>query len=159
MVFLALVLALGAPAPASATGEGPAISATRLKQWFRAATGGDRLARDPRSSWDGVTALVLAGGPSLASTARYGRFTVYVFRPDRVEEVERLLADVHTAAPIEPDARGIRWEHGSTLYGEPFWTAKTLYGPNVVLVWDGGERKRVTRGWQRLHRILAAIAS
>jgi hypothetical protein len=152
LAALATVLALPALAAADAT----VVSVAKLQARFRAETGGDRLVRDPRASWAGVTALVLRNGTSMSARARYGSFTVYVFSGRRLAEVERMLADVRTAEPIAPDARGVRWEAGSTLHGERYWSAKTLYGANVVLVWDTEGARRVTNAWTRVHRALGS---
>lgn len=157
-LVLVLVLTVGTAAPlaAAASAEKKSVTARQLRKAFKRATGGDALRRDPRSSWRGVDGLRYGGQyPSYAQIGKYGRFLVYVVRPrDRAEVVASLLDDIHTAEPIAPNKKGIRWESNYSLRDGQYWTAKKRYGANVVTIWNGTSKKRVDATWNRLSRAM-----
>lgn len=132
------------------------VTTKKLIKRFKRVTKGDRLTRDARASWAGVDALGFGRAASQAKLGKYGHFVLYVARPASIDpEVERLLADIHTAEPITPNRKGVRWERNVSLRGGGhFWTAKTKYARNVVLIWNGFAKKGVTPAWKRLHMAL-----
>ena len=146
----------GLPSPAAAAPSGErAYTAKQLIKRFKKATKGDRLRRDTRASWTGVAALRYGRVQSASVLARYGNFLLYVVRTKELDaDVARMLADIHTAEPIAPNRKGVRWEQNVTLHGDTYWTAKKKYARNVVLVWNGGEQKGVTKAWKRLNKAL-----
>lgn len=158
LVFVLVAFGDGPGAPASAS-AGPqaakVFTAKKLIKRFKKATKGDRLVRDSRAGWKGVQALTYGRVASRSNIARYGRFLVYVVRTKETDaDVARLLADIHTAEPIRPNRKGVRWEQNVALHGDLYWTAKTKYARNVVLVWNGTGKKGVTKAWKRLNRAL-----
>ena len=156
LALVTLVGGLGAPASASAApSAAKTFTAKKLIKRFKRATKGDRLTRDSRASWTGVEALRYGRVASQSVIGRYGHFLLYVVRTREIDlDVERLLADIHTAEPITPNRKGVRWEQNVTLHGDLFWTAKKQYGRNVVLVWNGTEKKGVNKAWKRLNKAL-----
>ena len=160
--LLVIVLAFGVPAAASSAPEASrkSITTKRLIKRFKRVTKGDRVVRDQRASWVSVGATVDALRyrltPSQSSIGKYGQFVLYVARgPEAKAEVDRLLADIHTALPIKPNRKGIRWESNlSPRSGTTYWTAKTRYAKNVVLVWNSSGEKATGAAWKRLHRAL-----
>ncbi len=161
VILFAFEPAAGAINPPEAAAAGASTSASvvttkQLIKGFKRVTKGDRLTRDARASWAGVVALRFGRVASQSRIGKYGHFVLYVARRASIDpEVGRLLADIHTAEPITPNRKGIRWEQNVSLRGDGrFWTAKTKYARNVVLIWNGSAKKGVTPAWKRLHRAL-----
>ena len=163
MTFLLVVaLTLGAPAAAYSASDADRkpITTKRLIKRFKQVTKGDLLVRDERASWAGggarVDGLRYRLTPSQSSLGKYGQFLLYVARGREAKvEVDRLLADIHTALPIKPNRKGVRWESNlSPRTGTRYWTAKTRYAKNVVLVWNSSGKKATNVSWKRLHRAL-----
>lgn len=130
-------------------------TAAQLKKSFKQSTG-EKLVVNKRLSYPGHYVAFDLGAQSIARTARWGTFTVYLITgPDVESEVKSLLANRHTGALGRPGAGGIYWEPGSTLLGEKYWMAKRRYGTNVVLTWVGSTpAKKTDASFKRLHTAL-----
>lgn len=133
------------------------VSTRQTIERFRTATG-ERLAVDRRASTPGRYDAVGLRFRSASKRARFGVFTIYVVTAEDVETaVTELLADGHTGELGEADRRGIRWEEGMTLVGEPYWLAKKRYGTNVVLWWFAADEAATDGTFRRLDRALRKV--
>lgn len=152
---LVLVVSLALGLPALVLAAGPPLTTWQVSTRFKQTTG-ERLVISTKASYPGHYAALDLGAVTIAKKARYGTFTVYVVTARDVEaDVTDLLADGHTGVLGTPDAAGIHWESGRTIYGDKFWLAKRRYGANVVLWWFGSQPVRKTDAtFRRLHTAL-----
>jgi hypothetical protein len=148
-----VAVAVVASAPA-ASGE---VTATQLKSSFKKATGQKLVVDKLRSSTGRYTAFNL-GVPTFTKRARYGNFTIFLVGGDVPANVDSLLSNARTGQVEPPAAGGIHWEHGASLGGGLVWTAKRLYGSNVVLWWTTSQDvKKTDRTYATLHKALKGI--
>ena len=156
MLVVALVTATSATA---AQGAPPTVTATQLKSGFKKATGQKLVVDEARSSAGHYTAFNL-GVQTKTKQSRYGTFTLYlVTGSDVAADVHRLLVDPHTGELGTP-VGGNYWERAVTMTGQQTWTAKRLYGANVVLWWTTASAERKTdRTYVTLHKALKGIVA
>ena len=130
-----------------------AFTGAEVAREFEHATG--QALRETAGEDEAWTQLGLGLDPPASLVRRYGVFSVYVVDPGNEEALASLLANKATREPLEPDARGIRWER-DTL--SRTWIAYRLYGENVVLVWfSGSAHPRADGRWARLDAALATL--
>jgi hypothetical protein len=152
---IVLAVALAATLAASGAAAGSAVTAGEAAKRFRAASG-VALAKKAGGSYPGHYVALEPGVPTITTTARFGRFTLYVVTgADVAGDARSLLTDTHTGALGTPDARGIHWEQGRTLTGTRYWLAKRRYGANLVLWWYGPAVRKTDAAFARLHALLA----
>lgn len=133
------------------------VTAAQLRTGFKKATGQTLVVDKLRSSAGRYTAFNL-GVQTKTRQARYGTFTIFLVTGDVPSSVDTLLTNQHSGQLEPPAAGGIHWEHGASLGGGLVWTAKRLYGSNVVLWWTTTSTTRKTdRTWTTLHRALTAV--
>jgi hypothetical protein len=154
--FAATLVAVMAVASAQAAPS--TVTAAQLKSGFKKATGQKLLVDKVRSSTGRYTAFNL-GVPTFTKQARYGSFTIFVVAGDVPANVDNLLTNARTGELEPPAAGGIHWEHGAaSLGGGLAWTAKQLYGANVVLWWTTRDDVQKTdRTYATLQRALKGI--
>jgi hypothetical protein len=133
------------------------VTAAQLKAGFKKATGQKLVVDSVRSSAGSYTAFNL-GTPTFTRLARYGNFTIFLVSGDVATNVDGLLTDQRTGQLEPPASGGIHWEHGASLGGGLTWTAKHLYGSNVVLWWTTSQDvKKTDRTYATLHKALKGI--
>jgi hypothetical protein len=156
MAALAATVAAVAAA-GSAQAAGGDVTAAQLRAGFKKATGQKLVVDSVRSSAGRYTAFNL-GTPTFTRLARYGNFTIFVVSGDIAANVNGLLTDQRTGQLEPPAAGGIHWEHGASLGGGLTWTAKHVYGSNVVLWWTTSQDvKKTDRTYAKLHTALRGI--
>jgi hypothetical protein len=135
---MALLLILAAIA------GGPSYTAPQVQRSFHAQTG-MRLVNVPSVTNADLTAFETK--PS--TTARFGRFELYVVRPAKVRSFAAALL-----GRVRPDSHGIYWERDQNTGV----TAITRYGSNVFANWfPPGGKHRLNPSWTRLDRVLRRI--
>jgi hypothetical protein len=143
--------------PSGVASSETSVTAKQLITRFQAATTPPRTLRVNKPiSWAGhYEALDLVN--SMSVRAQFGTFRLHlVTSADLETDVEALLADGHTGVLGAPDARGIYWEKGTTLQGQPVWLAKKRYGKNVVM-WSwlyGAKEPKADPPFNRLNQLL-----
>jgi hypothetical protein len=144
--------------PSGVASSETSVTAKQLITRFKAATTPSRTLRVNKPiSWAGhYDALDLVN--SMSVKAQFGTFRLHLITSADLEtDVTALLADGHTGALGTPDARGIYWEKGTTLQGDPVWLAKKRYGKNLV-AWSwlfGASGPKADPPFNRLNQILA----
>jgi hypothetical protein len=156
--LLALVVTLVAVAVVTAApAASGTVTATQLKAGFKKATGQKLVVSKVGSSAGQYTAFNL-GVPTHTKQVRYGTFTIFLVSGDVPANVETLLTDQHTGQVAPPAPGGIHWEHGVSLGGGLSWTAKQLFGSNVVLWWTTPADVKKTDGtYATLRRALKGV--
>lgn len=152
-----LLLALVLLAPLAACGGEATLSTSEVVDGFRERTG-DTLVRDSGGSLESRDLVDFPeahdedGGltdEGFALADKYGAFSLYIVHDEGA--YENLLDG------RGPDDNGIYWER-QTWDGiaAPSWGLAKRYG-NVVLYWQGDERRETDRTWDHLDGVLTAI--
>jgi hypothetical protein len=141
--------------PSGVASSETSVTAKQLITRFKAATNPARTLRVNKPiSWAGhYDALDLVS--SMSVKAQFGTFRIHlVTSADLETDVTDLLEDAHTGRLGTPDARGIYWEEGRTLRGDPYWLAKKRYGMNLVVWWFGSSEPKTDPAFNRLNQLL-----
>jgi hypothetical protein len=141
--------------PSGVASSETSVTAKQLITRFKAATTPPRTLRVNKPfSWAGhYDALDLVA--SMSVKAQFGTFRIHlVTSPDLETDATDLLEDAHTGQLGTPDARGIYWEAGRTLRGDPYWLAKKRYGKNLVVWWFGSSEPKTDPAFNRLNQLL-----
>ena len=123
---------------------GPPFTSAHVARSFRAQTG-IPLVRVESATTADVTTLTTR--PRV--TTRFGRFELYVLRPETARATLRALV-----GSTRPNARGIYW--GRDQQGG--WVPYTVRQPNLAVGWfPPGGKKRVDARWERLQAIVRRL--